>query len=53
MFTSRIGIYMSESDISTQQTLQQFSPYVVAMVLDPAGDEVGFYVSHTEDDSIQ
>ncbi len=38
-----LGVYMSEIDVATQAKLQQFSPYIVALVVDPSKDEVGFY----------
>jgi proteasome lid subunit RPN8/RPN11 len=38
-----LGVYMSSIDVATQAKFQQFSPYIVALVVDPSTDEVGFY----------
>jgi len=37
------GIFMSNVDIATQTKLQQFSPYVTALIIDPSTDQVGFF----------
>jgi len=37
------GLFLSDLDIATQAKLQQFSPYIVAIVIDPEKDEVGFF----------
>lgn len=37
------GIFMSEQDIQTQINLQQFSPYIVAMIIDPHIHEFGLF----------
>jgi len=37
------GIFMSETDLKTHSKLLQFSPYVVALVVDPAIDEFGIW----------
>jgi len=37
------GIFMSEIDIETQIRLQQFSPYIIAMVIDPTRNEFGLW----------
>lgn len=39
----RGGVFMSETDVETQVKLQQFSPYITAMVVDTASGESGFY----------
>ncbi|MEM4245699.1 MAG: Mov34/MPN/PAD-1 family protein [Candidatus Bathyarchaeia archaeon] len=39
----RGGVFMSEVDIQTQLKLQQFSPYIVAMVLDTQANEFGIF----------
>jgi proteasome lid subunit RPN8/RPN11 len=41
------GVFMSEVDNDTQSKLQQFSPYVVALVSDPSTGEFKFF-SHDE-----
>jgi proteasome lid subunit RPN8/RPN11/predicted RNA-binding Zn-ribbon protein involved in translation (DUF1610 family) len=37
------GIFMSSTDIGTQQALQQFSPKVAALVIDPKEDNYGVF----------
>ena len=37
------GIFMSETDLNTHSKLLQFSPYVVALVVDPAINEFGIW----------
>jgi len=37
------GIFMSDIDISTQTRLQQFSSYIVALVVDPSTGDTGFF----------
>ncbi len=37
------GIFMSDIDVSTQGRLQQFSPYIVALVVDPSTGDRGFF----------
>ncbi len=37
------GAFLSDVDIWTQLKLQQFSPHVVSMVVDPEREEVGFF----------
>lgn len=37
------GVYMSRIDAETQSKLQQFSPYIVALVIDPSSDEKKFF----------
>jgi proteasome lid subunit RPN8/RPN11 len=39
----RGGVFMSETDVETQLKLQQFSPYITAMVVDNDSGETGFY----------
>ena len=38
-----LGLFLSDHDIATQARLQQFSPYIVALVIDPKRDEVSFF----------
>jgi len=38
-----LGLFLSDYDIATQAKLQQFSPYIVALVIDPKRDEVSFF----------
>jgi len=37
------GVFLSETDVGTQLRLQQFSQYVVALVVDPNTGEMGFF----------
>jgi PKD repeat protein/proteasome lid subunit RPN8/RPN11 len=37
------GVFMSEIDIKTQMKMQQFSPYIVALIIDPTKNEIGFF----------
>lgn len=37
------GVFMSEVDIETQIKLQQFSPYIIALVIDPIDNEFGIF----------
>ena len=37
------GIFMSETDLDTQGKLLQFSPFVVALVIDPQINEFGIW----------
>lgn len=37
------GVFMSETDIQTQLRLQQFSPHVVALVIDNVAKEFGVF----------
>jgi len=39
----RGGVFMSETDVQTQLKLQQFSPHVVALVIDPKANEFGIF----------
>ncbi|MEM2895970.1 MAG: hypothetical protein QW265_00390 [Candidatus Bathyarchaeia archaeon] len=36
-------VYMSKIDAETQSKLQQFSPYIVALVIDPSSDKKRFF----------
>jgi len=38
------GIFLSNTDIDTQLKLQQFSPYVVALVIDPTINQFGVFI---------
>jgi len=38
------GIFLSNVDIDTQLKLQQFSPYVVALVIDPMINQFGVFM---------
>ena len=38
------GIFLSNVDIDTQLRLQQFSPYVVALVIDPTVNQFGVFM---------
>ena len=38
------GIFLSNVDIDTQLKLQQFSPYVVALVIDPTINQFGVFL---------
>jgi proteasome lid subunit RPN8/RPN11 len=42
------GIFMSDIDISTQSRLQQFSSYIVALVVDPSTGDKGFFTLDQE-----
>ncbi len=37
------GVFMSNIDIQTQLKLQQFSPYIIALVIDPIAGEFGIF----------
>lgn len=37
------GIFMSDLDVQTQMKLQQFSPYIIALVIDPTANEFGIF----------
>ncbi len=37
------GVFMSEIDVKTQMKLQQFSPYIIALVIDPMANEFGIF----------
>jgi proteasome lid subunit RPN8/RPN11 len=37
------GVFMSETDVQTQLRLQQFSPHVVALVIDNVAKEFGVF----------
>ncbi|WP_455283813.1 Mov34/MPN/PAD-1 family protein [[Eubacterium] cellulosolvens] len=37
------GIFMSETDLQTQSKLLQFSPFVIALVVDPEINEFGIW----------
>ncbi|MBS7655331.1 hypothetical protein KEJ50_02375 [Candidatus Bathyarchaeota archaeon] len=37
------GVFMSNIDIQTQLKLQQFSPYIIALVVDPIAGEFGIF----------
>lgn len=37
------GVFLSDTDVATQLNLQQFSPLVVALVIDPNTGEMGFF----------
>ncbi|WP_455367447.1 Mov34/MPN/PAD-1 family protein [[Eubacterium] cellulosolvens] len=49
----RGGIFMSDIDIQTQLKLQQFSPYIVALVIDPQENEFGIFTYSTHTGPIQ
>ena len=38
------GLFMSETDSETQNMLLQFSPFVIAMVVEPTTNEFGIWV---------
>jgi len=38
------GIFLSNVDIDTQLKLQQFSPYVIALVIDPTINQFGVFM---------
>ncbi len=38
------GLFMSETDAETQNMLLQFSPFVIAMVVEPTANEFGIWV---------
>jgi len=38
------GVFMSDIDIETQLKLQQFSPYVIGLVIDSLKNEFGIFV---------
>lgn len=40
-----LGVFMSDTDNDTHYRLLQFSPHVVAMVVDPSTDEFGIWVN--------
>jgi proteasome lid subunit RPN8/RPN11 len=42
------GIFMSETDLTTHGKLLQFSPFVVALVVDPEINEFGIYALEPE-----
>ncbi|MEM3653645.1 MAG: hypothetical protein QW723_02910, partial [Candidatus Bathyarchaeia archaeon] len=46
------GVYMSRIDSETQSKLQQFSPYIVALVIDPTSDEKKFFTLDPKTKSI-
>jgi len=46
------GLFMSDLDISTQTSLQQFSPYVVALIVDPSTGEAGFFTIDPETECV-
>jgi COP9 signalosome complex subunit 5 len=46
------GAYMSRIDAETQSKLQQFSPYIVALVIDPSSDEKKFFTLDPKTNSI-
>ena len=46
------GIFMSDIDISTQGRLQQFSPYIVALVVDPSTGDRGFFTLDPESGNV-
>lgn len=37
------GVFMSDIDVQTQLKLQQFSPYVIALVIDVMAGELGIF----------
>ena len=42
------GIFMSDVDILTQHKLQQFSPYIVALVVDPSSNNIGIFTLNAQ-----
>lgn len=46
------GLFMSDLDISTQASLQQFSPYIVALIVDPSTGEAGFFTIDPETECV-
>jgi proteasome lid subunit RPN8/RPN11 len=47
------GLFMSQTDINTQQNLQQFSSMVTALIVDPDCEEFGFFTLHGTQGVIQ
>lgn len=47
------GIFMSETDLETHSRLLQFSPFVVALVVDPELNEFGIWALEPEAGIIQ
>lgn len=42
------GIFMSETDLDTHNKLLQFSPFVVALVVDPEANEFGIWALESD-----
>jgi len=40
------GVFISDIDMRTQMKLQQFSPYIVSLVIDPTRNEIGFFTAN-------
>jgi len=47
------GIFMSETDLNTHGKLLQFSPFVIALVVDPEINQFGIWALDPEDGVIQ
>jgi len=47
------GIFMSETDLTTHGKLLQFSPFVIALVVDPEINQFGIWALDPEDGLIQ
>jgi proteasome lid subunit RPN8/RPN11 len=47
------GIFMSETDLATHGKLLQFSPFVIALVVDPEINQFGIWALDPEDGVIQ
>ncbi|UCH88245.1 MAG: hypothetical protein JSV49_08240 [Thermoplasmata archaeon] len=47
------GVFMSHTDIGTQELLQQFSPKVAALVIDPKEDKFGVFTLNSNHGVIQ
>jgi proteasome lid subunit RPN8/RPN11 len=47
------GVFMSEIDVETQGKLLQFSPFVVALVVDPEINEFGIWALEPDDGLVQ
>lgn len=47
------GIFMSQTDINTQNNLQQFSAKVTALIVDPENEDFGFFTLHDDVGVIQ
>ncbi|MCK5603369.1 hypothetical protein KAR91_15905 [Candidatus Pacearchaeota archaeon] len=47
------GVFMSEVDLNTQKTLNQFSPNILAIVYDPSTEEFGFFAFNFEKNYVE
>ncbi|UCG69553.1 MAG: Mov34/MPN/PAD-1 family protein [Thermoplasmata archaeon] len=47
------GIFMSQTDVNTQNTLQQFSSKVTALIVDPDDEDFGFFTILDPEGTIQ